>query len=70
MTNREDKLLTAAFIVAVILAALGSVAFGMYRLHRMEEFNKREHNGHTYIFYGDRPVEHDVECKKCLDRFD
>jgi len=69
MTDREGKLLTAAFIVVVILA-LGSVAFGMYRLLRTEEFNKREHNGHTYVFYGDRPVEHDVECKKCLDRFD
>ena len=69
MTDREDKLLTAAFFVAVVLA-LGSVAFGMYRLLRTEDFNKREHNGHTYVFYGDRPVEHDVECKKCLDRFD
>ena len=25
---------------------------------------------HTYIFYGDKPIEHDVECKKCLDKFD
>lgn len=69
MTDREYKILTAAFIVAVILT-LGSVIFAMHRLLRTEEFNKRVLNGHTYVFYGDRPVEHDVECKKCLDRFD
>ena len=69
MTDKDDKILTAAFIVAVILA-LGSVAFAMYRLLGTEEFNKRTYEGHTYIFYGDKPIEHDVECKKCLDRFD
>lgn len=26
--------------------------------------------GHTYIFYEDKPIEHDVNCKKCLDRVD
>lgn len=64
-----DKILIAAFIAWVVLA-LGSLAFAMHRLLGTEEFYKREYDGHTYVFYGDRPVEHDVDCKKCLDRFD
>ena len=33
-------------------------------------FHKKTYEGHTYIFYGDKPVEHDVECKKCAGLFD
>ena len=33
-------------------------------------FHKKSYEGHTYIFYGEKPIEHDIECKKCLDRFD
>ena len=57
------------FVAIVSVVLIASVCLAIY-VCGFSEFNKRTYEGHTYIFYGDKPIEHDVECKKCLDRFD
>ncbi len=33
-------------------------------------FHTEVYNGHEYVFYGNKPFEHKIDCKKCLDKFD
>ena len=62
----RDKIFVAIVCTIVIVITIGALVYTLPN----GCFHKRTFEGHTYIFYGDKPVEHDIECKKCLDKFD
>ena len=62
----RDKIFVIAICTIVAVLIGGAV---IYAFHD-GGFHKKTFEGHTYIFYGDKPIEHDIECKKCLDKFD
>ena len=66
MADKADKVFVTIICMIVIVIMIGAL---IYTFHN-GGFHKRTFEGHTYIFYGDKPVEHDIECKKCLDKFD
>ena len=59
-------------IFVIVICTIVAVLIGGAVIYTFQDggFYKKTYEGHTYIFYGDKPVEHDVDCKKCLDRFD
>ena len=64
--DKTDKVFAAIMCTVVIIVLLLAVTYAFHD----EGFHKKTFEGHTYIFYGDKPIEHDVKCKKCLDKFD
>lgn len=66
MADKADKVFAAIICMVVIIMLLVAIRYTF----KDREFYKKTFEGHTYIFYGDKPIEHDVECKKCLDKFD
>lgn len=69
MTDKADtidKVFAAIICTVVIIAVLVAVRYTFKDM----EIHKETFEGHTYIFCGHKPIEHDVDCKKCLDKFD
>ena len=66
MADKADKI----FATVICIIAITAMIVGIRYTFKDKEIHKETFEGHTYIFYGDKPVEHDVERKKCLDRFD
>ena len=62
----RDKIFVLAICVIVAVLVSGAITYACVS----SGFHKKTFEGHTYIFYGDKPIEHDVECKKCLDKLD
>ena len=66
MADKTDKVFAAIICAIVIVILSGAFIYAF----QGGGFHKKTFEGHTYIFYGDKPIEHDIECKKCLDKFD
>jgi hypothetical protein len=64
--STTDKVFVAIVCMIVIIVLLVAIRYTF----KDGGFHKKTFEGHTYIFYGDKPIEHDIECKKCLDKFD
>lgn len=62
----RDKIFVLVICVIVAVLISGAITYTCVS----SGFHKKTFEGHTYIFYGDKPIEHDVECKKCLDKLD
>lgn len=69
MTDKADKT-DKVFVAIVCTIVIVIVSLALIYTFQDVGFHKKTFEGHTYIFYGDKPIEHDVECKKCLDKFD
>lgn len=64
--DTADKVFAAIVCMVVIVVLLLAVTYTF----KDTDIHKETFDGHTYIFCGHKPIEHDVDCKKCLDKFD
>lgn len=60
---------TEKILLGVVIAVLLSLTiYVVYNDAR--GFHTKVYDGHEYLFYGNKPFEHKLDCKKCLDKFD
>lgn len=52
-------------VVALLLALTAYIVYDGTR-----GFHTEYYDGHEFLFYGNKPFEHKLDCKKCLDKFD
>lgn len=64
MNMKQEKILLAV-VLSVLMLGIAYVAYDGLR-----GFHTEVYNGHEYVFYGNKPFEHKIDCKKCLDKFD
>lgn len=64
-TNEVERVL----LIVVIVIEVILTTFILLDLLNKRSFSVKEYKGHQYLFYGNKPVEHYMDCPKCYDRF-